>query len=76
MDKSQLVGQLRQRQYELGIAPQPAIDALTDDDIIDCYITCSGCGNKFIPERELPTAIERARDVDEFLLLSSGHSHR
>jgi hypothetical protein len=44
MDKHQLAQELRQRQYARGLVKKKYIDALSDNDIIDSYITCSGCG--------------------------------
>jgi hypothetical protein len=48
MLKSSLAKELKRRQYNLGKAPSHIIRALSDDQIIDCYITCSCCGEKWV----------------------------
>jgi len=67
MTKRQLAQALRQRQYALGMVSREAIDSLSDDEIIDSYITCSRCGYKQVEGQELEAAIRRARNVEHFL---------
>jgi hypothetical protein len=50
MLKTNLANALRQRQYELGEVSRKLIDALSDDQIIDSYITCSCCGEKQVDD--------------------------
>lgn len=69
MQKHELANQLRQRQYEHGEVERFMIDALTDDDIIDCYITCSCCGEKQVDKLSLQSVIAAAHDADCFLEL-------
>lgn len=69
MDKHQLAQELRQRQYKRGLVERWMIDALADDDIIDSYITCSGCGEKQVDTQNLALAIDRAQDANQFLQL-------
>jgi hypothetical protein len=69
MDKAQLAQALRQRQYTYGYIPRRMIDAVSDEDIIDSYITCSCCGEKQVTPQELETAIEQASDAYHFLTL-------
>jgi hypothetical protein len=66
MTKNQLARELRQRQYALGEVERWMIDALSDDEIIDSYITCSCCGEKQVDPRQLATAITKARGADHF----------
>lgn len=66
MTKSQLAQELRQRQYDKGIVKRRVIDALSDDQMIDCYITCSCCGVKQVDEKQLVSAIHIAKDVNQF----------
>jgi Cys-tRNA synthase (O-phospho-L-seryl-tRNA:Cys-tRNA synthase) len=66
MLKSQLATKLRQRQYNFGMVDKQTIDLLTDDQIIDSYITCSCCGDKQVDEIQLPRIIEQSHDVDDF----------
>ncbi len=68
MEKHQLARELRQRQYETGIFEKRFIDTLSDDQIIDCYITCSECGEKQVTPQMLETAIEFANSADEFFV--------
>jgi len=69
MEKHQLAQELRQRQYGAGLVERRLVDALSDDDIIDSYITCSHCGAKQVTARNLEIAIERAQSASHFLEL-------
>ena len=66
MLKNELARQLRQRQYEYGMVEQSLIDALDDDEIIDAYITCSGCWHKQVSPADLQAAIQIAADANHF----------
>ena len=66
MSRHQLASQLRRRQYAFGEVERELIDALSDDQIIDSYITCSCCGEKQVDGRNLETAIAKARSADHF----------
>ena len=66
MQKDALAQDLRQRQHQLGQVPAEMIDALSDDAIIDSYITCSCCGEKQVTRRQLRKAMFLARDADGF----------
>ena len=51
-------------------------DVLSDNDIIDsCYITCSGCGAKFVPLDYLDLSITRARSAEQFIAAIAPHAH-
>jgi hypothetical protein len=66
MTKRDLAQQLRQRQYEHGEIEHALIDALSDDEIIDSYVTCSCCGEKQVDGPRLAMAIATAADDDDF----------
>lgn len=69
MNKQQLAQELRERQYKQGaanLAHRRTIDTLSDDKIIDSYITCSCCGNKQVLGKDLECAIQDAIDVNDF----------
>ena len=51
------------------------IDALSGNDIIDSYITCSGCGAKFVPLDGLDLIIKRARSTEQFIAAIASHTH-
>lgn len=72
MDKHQLAMQLRQRQYDKGIIEKRIIDALSDNEIIDAYITCSHCGEKKVSEQDLETAINIAQNANQFFQRCDG----
>jgi hypothetical protein len=58
---------LRQRQYAKGIVPADIIASLTDELIIDSYITCSCCGKKQVNDTKILNQIIAQSDtVDEF----------
>jgi hypothetical protein len=75
MDNHQLAKALRQRQYARGLVAKKYIDALSDDDIIDSYITCSGCGAKLVPLDDLDLLIQRARSAEQFIAAIAPHTH-
>ena len=75
MDKHQLAQELRQRQYARSLVEKKYIDALSDDDIIDSYITCSGCGAKLVPLDDLDLIIKRARSAEQFIAAIAPHTH-
>ena len=66
MTKHQLAQELRARQYAYGEVERHIIDALSDQDIIECYITCSDCGHQQVRGKELEYAITMAHNSDEF----------
>jgi hypothetical protein len=66
MTKHQLARELRRRQYALGEVEWWMIDGLSDDEIIDSYITCSCCGEKQVDARQLETAIAKAHGAEHF----------
>ena len=66
MDKHTLAQQLRELQYAHGYLLRHIVDAVSDDDIIDSYITCSCCGEKRVPLEQLETVIAQARNVPHF----------
>ena len=66
MHKADLAHALRQRQHALGEVPGEMIESLSDDEIIDSYITCSCCGEKQVTHRQLRKAIFMAKDADGF----------
>jgi len=69
MDKHVLAQQLRQRQYTQGHLPRHLIDAVSDEDMIDSYITCSCCGEKQVTPQQLEVAIAQAHDASHFLTI-------
>ena len=66
MEKHRLALELRQRQSCSGILAQHIIDALSDDELIESYITCTDCGEKLVPLQVLESAIRLINSVDEF----------
>jgi hypothetical protein len=77
MDKAQLATELRHRQYAKGMVPRHTIEALSDDEIIDTYNTCSGRNAKLVMSQELREIIMEASTAEEFLDLTEAqyHSH-
>ncbi|MCI0484994.1 MAG: hypothetical protein L0229_00060 [Blastocatellia bacterium] len=66
MQKHELAEQLRERQRKAKHVPVHLIDLLSDDAIIDSYITCSCCGEKQVDEQQLELAINSAKDSETF----------
>jgi hypothetical protein len=69
--------ELRRRQYAQGLVPRGQVDALSDDDIIDCYVTCADCGAKQVEGRDLQIAISKADNALDFFALCNvlAHAH-
>jgi hypothetical protein len=77
MKKDDLATELRSAQYELGHLPRRLIDALSANELITCYITCSCCNEKQIEDpAELDRIIDSATDMRDFLRLCNDHTHR
>ena len=72
MDKRQLARELRRRQYNYGLLEKRLIDAISDDQIIDCYITCPCCGEKAVNAQQLVTALEHAQSAEQFFQFCDG----
>jgi hypothetical protein len=66
MTNNELANQLRQRQYDRKLIARDKIDTLSDDQIIDSYITCSCCGNKQFNEKQVTNAIRAAKNANQF----------
>ena len=79
MTPDQLAEELRERQYAAAQVERYLIDRLSDDEIIDCYITCSCCGAKQVEGERLRIAITQAVSADDFFALcnqlAGSHSH-
>lgn len=69
MQKHQLAQELRQRQYAAGLVERRMIDALSDEEIIDCYTTCSCCGEPLVDAPTRETAMARALNAEQFFQL-------
>jgi|SRR5215813_330763 len=69
MTKSELANQLRQRQREMKILPPASLvtmERLSDDTIIDCYVTCAECGAKQAEGEELDRIIAESHCAEDF----------
>ena len=75
MEKNTLAADLRAAQIRLGQVPTDLIQSLSDDDIIDCYITCSCCGEKQAEGSDLDLAIDVADNTDHFFQLLGNFAH-
>lgn len=69
MEKHTLAADLCAAQIRLGQVPTDLIRSLSDDQIIDCYVTCSCCGQKQAEGSELNLAIVSADDTEHFFAL-------
>ncbi len=78
MRQQDLAQELRERQYRQQRVARGLIDALTDEQIIDAYITCSHCGEKQVTEDQLQKAIAVATNSDNFFQICNqlGSHHK
>lgn len=67
MTRQQLARQLRECQFEWGAIPRQILYVLTDDQIIESYVTCSCCGERIASDDDLAAAINDASDSEDFL---------
>jgi hypothetical protein len=65
MTKEQLAEELWRRQSLV----EREVFTLTDDAIIDGYITCSDCGERQMSDAQLARAIRAANNSGEFLAI-------
>jgi hypothetical protein len=75
MTAHRLASQLRRRQYAQALVPREQVDALSDEDIIDCYVTCPDCGKKQVEGGDLQTAISRASGATDFFRICNALAH-
>ena len=66
MTRNQLAARLRRRQLALRHVPAAMVAALSDDEILDAYVTCSGCGERLLGGAALEAAIATSDDADQF----------
>ncbi len=81
MEKRQLAQELRERQYKTGYVDRRVIDRLADADIIESYITCSQCHQRYVTPAEEAAALTMAANADQFLemcerVAAQKHRHR
>jgi hypothetical protein len=67
MTRTQLARELRECQFEHGAVPPNVLFLLTDDQIIESYVTCSCCGERLVSDADLAAAIKNADDSEDFL---------
>jgi len=67
MTREQLANELRECQFEYGVIPAQILYLLTDDQIIESYVTCSCCGDRIASDDDLAAAISNASDSEDFL---------
>src|SRR5262245_20838752 len=69
MTKADLASQLRQRQRKIKILTPgrlATMERLSDDTIIDCYMTCAECGAKQAEGEELDQIIADSHCAEDF----------
>ncbi len=67
MEKSVLANQLRERQQ--GNVPTDILEALSDDQVVASYITCSHCGVQQITDEQAEHVISLSTNVLDFMRL-------
>ena len=75
MEKQNLVDDLRKRQIQAAYVETAIIESLTDNEIIDAYITCSHCQKKNY-QGNINKLIQNSTSTEEFLKAAfADHSH-
>ena len=76
MTKADLAKALRQAQKDKGWVDPEILDRKTDDEILNAYIVCQGCGNERIVLSTLAETLSGISTVPEFFaLLDKGQCH-
>lgn len=75
MEKHQLVQHLRQRQYHLGLLERRIIDAFSDNELIDFYVTCSCCGKQLVSRQILDSVIQLITNINQFFEFCDSLTH-
>jgi hypothetical protein len=65
--KKDLAEALRKRQYALGQCPAEYVAAASDEDMIDSYVTCSQCKERWISKEDVDIIIETCKDAEDFI---------
>ena len=76
MTKQELAKQLREKSISTGLVNKSDTDVLSDDQMIDCYNTCSCCGEKFLNSLDLELAIKESNNADEFFEISKSLEYK
>jgi hypothetical protein len=69
MDQSTLAHALRQWYQALGHVPAADIASLSDEEMIDFFLTCPSCHDTHLPPEQLQAAMSGATNLHEFLRL-------
>jgi len=70
MTTSELAAQLRKRLIDKKLVDPALLHSISDDQVIDSYITCSCCGEKQVNDSaELACIIERSDSAEKFFEL-------
>lgn len=71
MEKDLLVKRLREKKRFLGGPDsQPKVEAMTDSEVINSYVTCPECGGLLATEQQVEAIITEAQSAEEFLVLT------
>lgn len=75
MKKAVLADELRKLERNLGQEPEYIIESMSDDEIIDSYVSCADCGEKALSDQNLDDLISKCKDSDAFLTVLESISH-
>jgi len=70
MEKHDLAQRLRDRQRNLKRTKEEYLQIMSDDQIIDSYITCYECKTKMLDGNDLEVSIKASKDVEDFLVIT------
>jgi len=73
MTTSELAAQLRKRLIDKKLVDPSLLHSISDDEVIESYITCSCCGEKQVNDSAvLARIIERSDSAETFFELCAG----
>ena len=74
MEKHDLAQQLRDRQRNLKLSKEDYLQILSDDQMIDSYITCHECKTKMLDGNDLEVSIKASKSAEDFLVITEKFS--
>jgi hypothetical protein len=76
MIKAELAAHLRKRLIDRQLVDASKLRGVSDDDVIDSFVTCSYYGKRQVADAdELARIIDRADSVEAFFDLCAWHAH-
>ena len=74
MEKNILAQQLKKRLLDKKLVSEEVLNALSDDQVIASYVTCSCCKVVMLDDEDLKISIKASKDAEDFLKITDEYS--